>query len=136
DNISAGDGRDLIFGGDGHDNISGGAGDDVIIGGLGNDNLSGGDGSDLFMYGLGDGSDTINAGMGAGWTDVIDLGGGPGITAAGEYGTDWTVTITNGSIETTDLEGGRLDLSQDADGYIDFADGSRVNFNDVEEIRW
>jgi Ca2+-binding RTX toxin-like protein len=136
DNLNGGGGDDLIFGRSGTDNIFGGAGDDTIIGGTGNDSLNGGDGSDLFMHGLGDGSDTINAGIGAGWTDVIDLGGGPGLTAAGEYGTDWTVTITNGAIETTDLEGGRLDLSQDADGYIDFADGSRVNFNDVEEIRW
>ena len=136
DVLVSGGGRDLIFGGDGHDNISAGSGDDVIIGGTGNDNLNGGDGSDLFMYGLGDGNDTINAGIGAGWTDVIDLGGGPGVLSAGEYGTDWTVTITNGSIQSTDLDGGRLELSQDADGYIDFSDGSRVNFNDIEEIRW
>jgi Ca2+-binding RTX toxin-like protein len=136
DTLDGGGGNDLIFGRGGADDIYGGAGNDTIIGGTGNDTLSGGDGSDLFMYGLGDGSDTINAGAGAGWTDVIDLGGGPGITSAGVYETDWTVTITNGSIEMTDTEGGRLDLSQDADGYIDFADGSRVNFSDVEEIRW
>ncbi|WP_417709381.1 cadherin domain-containing protein [Roseibium aggregatum] len=136
DTLDGGGGNDLIFGRGGADDIYGGAGNDTIIGGTGNDTLNGGDGSDLFMYGLGDGSDTINAGAGAGWTDVIDLGGGPGITSAGVYETDWTVTITNGSIEMTDTEGGRLDLSQDADGYIDFADGSRVNFSDVEEIRW
>ena len=136
DNISSGAGDDLILGGDGHDNINAGAGNDVIIGGTGNDNISGGDGSDLFMYGLGDGSDTIHGGAGVGWTDVIDLGGGPGVLSAGEYGTDWTVTVTNGSIQSTDLDGGRMELSQDADGYIDFSDGSRVNFNDIEEIRW
>ncbi|WP_269582164.1 cadherin domain-containing protein [Roseibium sp. Sym1] len=136
DNLNGGGGDDLIFGRGGVDNIFGGSGDDTIIGGTGNDSLNGGDGSDLFMHGLGDGSDTINAGTGAAWTDVIDLGGGPGVTSAGEFGTDWTVTITNGSIETTDTENGIMELSQDADGYIDFSDGSRVNFNDVEEIRW
>jgi len=136
DNISSGGGRDLIFGQSGHDNISAGAGDDVIVGGTGNDNLVGGDGSDLFMHGLGDGSDTINGGAGAAWTDVIDLGGGPGVTSAGDYGTDWTVTVTNGSIETTDTDAGKMELSQDADGYIDFSDGSRVTFSDIEEIRW
>ncbi|WP_422376319.1 cadherin domain-containing protein [Roseibium sp.] len=136
DNISGGGGRDLLFGQAGSDVISGGSGDDVIVGGTGNDNLSGGDGSDLFMHGLGDGSDVISGGAGVAWTDVIDLGGGPGVTSAGEYGTDWTVTITNGSIETTDTDGKVLELSQDADGYIDFADGSRVTFSDVEEIRW
>jgi len=136
DNISGGGGRDLLFGEGGADSISGGSGDDVIIGGTGNDSLSGGDGSDLFMHGLGDGSDSIYGGAGAAWTDVIDLGGGPGVTSAGEYGTDWTVTITNGSIENTDMEAGTMELSQDADGYIDFADGSRVTFEDIEEIRW
>ncbi len=136
DVITSGGGNDLIFGQSGSDNISAGAGDDVIIGGTGNDNMSGGDGSDLFMYGLGDGNDAIYGGAGASWTDVIDLGGGPGVTSAGEYGADWTVTITNGSIESTDTAGGHITLSQDADGYIDFADGSRVNFNDIEEIRW
>ncbi|WP_298981845.1 cadherin domain-containing protein [uncultured Roseibium sp.] len=136
DILSAGGGRDLIFGDGGADNIYAGAGDDVIIGGAGDDNILGEDGSDLFMHGLGDGSDTISAGQGAAWTDVIDLGGGPGVVSAGEYGTDWTVTVTSGSIESTDLDTGKIDLSQDADGYIDFSDGSRVTFNDVEEIRW
>eukprot|EP00903_Cladosiphon_okamuranus_P001575 g1573.t1 len=135
DNISGGGGRDLLFGQAGTDVIDGGSGDDVIVGGTGNDNLTGGDGSDLFMHGLGDGSDVINGGAGVAWTDVIDLGGGPGVTSAGEYGTDWTVTVTNGTIETTDTDAKVLELSQDADGYIDFADGSRVTFNDVEEIR-
>ncbi|WFE87585.1 cadherin domain-containing protein [Roseibium porphyridii] len=136
DILSAGGGRDLIFGDGGADNIYAGAGDDVIIGGTGDDNILGQDGSDLFMHGLGDGSDTISAGQGAAWTDVIDLGGGPGVVSAGDYGTDWTVTVTSGSIESTDTDAGKIDLSQDADGYIDFSDGSRVTFNDVEEIRW
>jgi Ca2+-binding RTX toxin-like protein len=136
DTLDGGGGNDLMFGRGGDDVIYGRAGDDTIIGGAGNDTLYGGDGSDLFMHGLGDGNDTIDAGAGAGWTDVIDLGGGPDIASAGVYETDWTVTITSGSIESTDTDGGRIDLSQDADGYIDFADGSRVNFNDVEEIRW
>ncbi|WP_428651131.1 beta strand repeat-containing protein, partial [Roseibium sp.] len=136
DVITSGGGRDLIFGQGGSDNINAGAGDDVIIGGTGADNISGGDGSDLFMYGLGDGNDLINAGAGTSWTDVIDLGGGPGVASAGEYGVDWTVTVTSGSIDATDTSGGKITLSQDADGYIDFADGSRVTFNDVEEIRW
>jgi hypothetical protein len=136
DSISGGGGRDLLFGQTGSDSISGGSGDDVIIGGTGSDYLNGGDGSDLFMHGLGDGSDTINAGSGVAWTDVIDLGGGPGVTSAGEYGTDWTVTVTSGSVDGVDTENGVIDLSQDTDGYIDFADGSQVIFADVEEIRW
>ena len=136
DTISGNGGRDLLFGEGGQDMISGSAGDDVIIGGADADNLVGGDGSELFMYGLGDGDDTISGGAGAAWTDVLDLGGGPGVTAAGDYGTDWTVTITEGSIETTDLENGKLDLTEDASGTIEFLDGSKVDFTEIEEIRW
>ena len=83
-----------------------------------------------------DGNDVIEGGAGTAWTDVIDLGGGPGVTAAGEFGTDWTVTITNGSVEKTDTENGRLELSKDAEGSIDFSDGSKIDFAQIEEIRW
>jgi hypothetical protein len=136
DVISGNGGRDLLFGEGGQDMIVGGAGDDVIVGGADADNLVGGDGSDLFMYGLGDGNDSITGGTGSAWTDVIDLGGGPGITAAGDYGTDWTVTVTEGSITNTDMENGRLELTEDAYGSIEFADGSKVDFAQIEEIRW
>ncbi|MEL7526756.1 MAG: calcium-binding protein, partial [Pseudomonadota bacterium] len=136
DQITGNGGRDLLFGEGGDDTISGGSGDDILVGGTGDDTLRGGDGSDLFMHGLGDGNDVIEGGAGAAWTDVIDLGGGPGVTAAGEYGTDWTVTITNGSVEKTDTENGRLELSKDAEGSIDFSDGSKIDFAQIEEIRW
>jgi Ca2+-binding RTX toxin-like protein len=136
DAIYAGGGNDTLIGGDGNDRLYGETGNDIFIGGAGNDSLRGDDGSDLFMHGLGDGSDTISGGAGMGWTDVIDLGGGSGVTSAGELGTDWTVTITSGSIEATDMANGTMDLSQDAAGHIDFADGSRVTFAEIEEIRW
>ncbi|WP_420336897.1 DUF642 domain-containing protein [Roseibium sp.] len=136
DQITGNGGRDLLFGDGGDDTISGGSGDDIIVGGAGDDTLNGGDGSDLFMHGLGDGNDVIEGGAGTAWTDVIDLGGGPGVTAAGEYGTDWTVTITNGSVEKTDTENSRLELSKDAEGSIDFSDGSKIDFAQIEEIRW
>jgi hypothetical protein len=145
DTLIGGDGNDRLYGEDdndtlqgdaGNDSLYGESGDDIFIGGTGNDFLSGGSGSDLFMHGLGDGSDTISGGSGYGWTDVIDLGGGHGATSAGEPGTDWTVTVTRGHIEGIDSSGGTIDLSRDAGGYIDFADGSRVTFTEIEEIRW
>ncbi|MEP4767056.1 MAG: cadherin domain-containing protein [Roseibium sp.] len=136
DDMNAGDGRDILFGRDGSDNLHGGGGNDVLIGGEGNDTLHGNDGSDLFMYGLGDGSDNLDGGSGGGWTDVIDLGGGPGVTAAGDYGTDWTVTVYSGNVENVDTDSKKIELSDDADGYIDFADGEKVDFTNVEEIRW
>ncbi|MFC6656385.1 beta strand repeat-containing protein [Roseibium salinum] len=145
DYIVGGDGYDTLNGEDGNDTIDGGAtadwiyggqGDDTLIGGTGNDTLYGEDGSDLFMYGLGDGSDMIHGGEGTAWTDAIDLGGSSGTASAGDYGSDWTVTITDGSIMNTDTATNVMELSQDADGYIDFSDGSRMTFSDVEEIRW
>uniref|UniRef100_UPI003D0C06FC calcium-binding protein n=1 Tax=Roseibium sp. TaxID=1936156 RepID=UPI003D0C06FC len=136
DNIKGGGGDDLIFGREGMDNIFGGDGNDTLVGGADKDILHGGDGSDLFMYGRGDGNDTINAGAGMAWTDVIDLGGGPGVQSAGDYGTDWTVTINNGSVQSVDESHGQLLLSHDASGHIDFMDGSRITFHDVEEIHW
>ncbi|MBN9670495.1 beta strand repeat-containing protein [Roseibium aggregatum] len=128
--------NDILAGGEGNDLLVSGSGDDILVGQTGDDILIGGDGSDLIYYGLGDGNDTVNAGIGASWTDVIDLGGYTGTESAGEFGTDWTVTVTSGSIHHVDAINGEIDLSQDADGYIDFSDGSRVTFSDVEEIRW
>ncbi|MBG6143774.1 mannose-6-phosphate isomerase-like protein (cupin superfamily) [Labrenzia sp. EL_142] len=136
DQITGNGGKDLLFGEGGQDTIMGGDGNDIIVGGADDDSLHGGDGSDLFMHGLGDGNDAIYGGTGSAWTDVIDLGGGPGVTSAGEYGTDWTVTITSGSIEKTETDSGRLELSDDAVGSIDFTDGSKVEFAEIEEIRW
>ncbi|WP_420415446.1 cadherin domain-containing protein [Roseibium sp.] len=145
DVIDGGEGVDRVFGEAGNDTIDGGAGNDVIYGqsgddtltgGTGSDSLIGGDGSDLFMHGLGDGNDTIYGGSGGGWTDVIDMSGSDSGGAVGDYGTDWTETISSGSVDATDTENQSLDLSDDAAGAVDFSDSSQVNFTDVEEIRW
>lgn len=136
DQIIGNGGRDLLMGEGGADCISGNAGNDILVGGAGDDSLHGGDGSDLFMYGLGDGNDTVYGGAGSCWTDVIDLGGDACVSSAGDYCTDWTVTVTTGTVENVITEEGRLELSQDASGTIDFADGSKIDFAQVEEIRW
>ena len=115
------DGNDLIFGGDG---------DDQIHGNGGNDSLFGQDGSDVFVYEMGDGSDKIYGGSGGGWTDVIQLSDGE--TSLGEYGVDWTLEVTDGSIISVDEDG--IKLSDDADGIITLSDGSTIEFSDIEEI--
>ncbi|MGM4918884.1 T1SS-143 repeat domain-containing protein [Tardiphaga sp. 813_E8_N1_3] len=69
DTMTGGSSSDIMFGNGGHDNISGNSGDDLIIGGLGNDTLSGGNGNDTFVFGLADGNDTINEGIGASSSD-------------------------------------------------------------------
>ncbi len=129
DKINGHDGDDLLFGGDGKDNIHGGDGNDTIVGGAGDDKLDGGDGSDVFVYEMGDGNDRVNGGAG-GWTDSIQLGDGE--TPLGEFGADWTIELTEGSIVSTDENG--INFTEDADGVITLSDGSTINFTDIEEV--
>ena len=130
DRVRGGDGDDTLSGGEGRDNLRGDAGDDVIYGNEGNDILRGEDGSDVFVYEMGDGSDKIYGGSGGGWTDVIQLSDGE--TSLGEYGVDWTLEVTDGSIISVDEDG--IKLSDDADGIITLSDGSTIEFSDIEEI--
>ncbi len=130
DNIRGGDDADTLSGGEGRDTIRGDAGNDIIIGGADRDTLDGGDGSDVFVYEMGDGSDRISGGAGGGWTDSIQLSDGD--TPLGEFGVDWTIEITDGSIISSDEDG--ITLSDDADGLITLADGSTIQFTDIEEI--
>ncbi|GBE44027.1 hemolysin, plasmid [bacterium BMS3Bbin10] len=125
-------GNDVIAGGEGNDWISGGAGNDSLRGDGGNDTLTGGDGSDMFIFQMGDGTDTISGGAGGGWTDTVLLQDASGGNSLGTYGVDWTVTLTEGTIDGQDANG--LDLSSDADGIVTLSDGSTVNFFDVERI--
>ncbi|MBB98226.1 MAG: hypothetical protein CML67_01615, partial [Rhodobacteraceae bacterium] len=135
DSLYAGSGDDRLFGGADNDMLYGQTGDDLLVGGTGDDALYGGDGSDLFLYTLGDGNDTVSGGAGSSWIDILELGDGSAMQL-GDYGTDWTVTITQGSILTDNSANGQLDLSQDAAGYIDLQDGSRIDFQEIEQIQW
>ena len=110
--------------------LNGGSGADTLIGGGGNDTLIGGTGDDLFVYMSGQGSDGINGGTGS-WIDTIALDptGGPL-----QLGTDWTVNLTSGRILTQTES--QLTFSNDADGTLTFADGSRIDFADIERVQW
>ena len=129
DRLRGQDGDDTLIGGEGDDRLEGGDGADVLIGGLGDDTLTGGAGDDVFVYAEGDGSDVVRAG-GGDWMDVIQFDGG--IEALGEFGVDWTVELTRGSIDSVNAD--RIDLSQNADGVITLNDGSTIEFQDVEQI--
>jgi len=129
-------GNDILIGQGGGDRLYGGAGDDVIRGGAGDDMMYGGDGSDLFSYMLGDGNDTISGGTGLNWIDMVDLSGAPGGAGLGAYGADWSITMTEGTIEAINAPAGEITLSQDAGGYIELADGARVEFSDLESIQY
>ena len=139
DTISGGAGADSLYGGSGDDTLNGDAGNDMIFGGTGDDTINGGagvdfmfggEGDDLFIYQEGGGNDTIYGGAGAGWSDILTLqdasGGAP---TAG-----WTYAITDGSVLSSGAD--FLQLSDDADGTVTMADGSQINFNDIERIEW
>ena len=81
-----------------------------------------------------DGNDTIYGGAGGGWTDTIQLQDELGGSDLGVYGTDWTVALTEGTIEETNAD--NLLLSDDADGTITLEDGSSIDFTDIERIEW
>ena len=127
DIIYTGDGADTLYGGEGTDTLYGEGGDDTLTGGAGNDTQFGGDGSDIFVFWEGHGTDSVYGGQGASWTDTIDLADSSGGNNLGTYGTDWTVSLTQGTIDSQDADS--LTLSDDADGTITLQDGSQINFS-------
>ena len=133
DTLEGGDGDDALLGGNGKDLLDGGSGDDILNGGLGDDTMSGGDGDDLFLTGEGQGNDIVLGGQG-GWSDVIQLTDDAGGANIGEYGTDWTVSITQGSVDEVNADS--LVLSDDAAGIITLNDGTEITFTDIERIEW
>ncbi|MCP5075465.1 MAG: calcium-binding protein [Rhodobacteraceae bacterium] len=116
------------------DILIGDDGDNVLDGGLGNDTLSAGDGNDLFMFHEGDGNDNANGGTGAGWTDTVNLMDSNGGNNIGQFGVDWTMTLTSGSIVSQDSN--NISLTQDADGSLMLQDGSTFTFVDLEQVNW
>ena len=92
------------------------------------------DGDDLFIFQEGGGHDRAYGGSGASWIDTIDLKDGGGGSDIGDYGSDWTVTLTEGEIVSQESDS--LTLSNDADGHITLEDGSRLDFQDIETIQW
>lgn len=118
-----------MSGGAGADVIDGGAGNDAIAGGAGNDSLVGGAGDDVFTFGASSGNDTVDGGTGGGWTDVLQ------IDNPGDFGVDWTVEFETGSTIEQQTES-FLELTSDASGTINLADGSEISFEGIERIEW
>src|SRR6266542_3179549 len=75
DQVSSGDGRDIVYAGNsGRNRLHGGPGDDTVNGGSGRDFLWGGRGVD-HEYG-GDGNDVLHALAADGQVDALDCGPG------------------------------------------------------------
>ena len=72
--FNAGQGDDMVTGGNLNDFLVGGAGDDVLSGGRGDDSFIGGGGADQVMGGEGDDIAIFNAATGG--ADMTDLGAG------------------------------------------------------------
>jgi serralysin len=128
-NATGNTGNNTLTGNTGRNVLDGGTGSDVLTGGAGNDTMIGGSGDDLFVYLKGHGSDTVNGG--SGWVDTIQFDQSAGSL---EFGTDWTVSLTSGSIVSQSAN--ELILSDDADGVINVSDGSQISATDVERIQW
>ncbi|MBC7577703.1 MAG: calcium-binding protein, partial [Tardiphaga sp.] len=111
--------------------IVGNAGDNAIKGGAGNDTLIGGDGNDTFLYMHGHGSDHVQGGAGASWVDTISLDQSLGSL---QPTTDWTIHLTSGSIVSSGAHD--MALSNDASGVINFVDGSKIDFVEIEHVHW
>ena len=120
DQAFGGQGSDVLEGNAGNDWLDGGEGNDVLAGGAGDDQAFGGRGDDVFVYRAGDGNDVFDGGRG---TDVIRLD---------SVADGWTVHLRRGEILSNDA--GQLVLSAGAAGFITFADGSTLDFTDVEAI--
>ncbi|MEZ5931521.1 MAG: putative Ig domain-containing protein [Alphaproteobacteria bacterium] len=138
DVLWGGRGDDVLYGDDGNDTLGGDAGNDVIYGGAGDDTIWGGDGSDLLIILQGQGNDLVEGGYGGGWTDIIELHDASGGSNIGNFGSDWTLQLDSGSIESsnTDANDGWLDLTDDAAGTITLQDGTQITFSEIESIHW
>ncbi len=96
------------------------------------------DGSDVFHLIEGDGNDFVHGGEGGSWTDTISITGDPNgaVSIDGTTATigDWTMVLDEGSFSSSDASS--VTLSQDSSGYIEFDDGSRLTFQDIESVQW
>jgi len=119
-----------------NDILTGNTGDNVLAGGAGNDTSIGGTGSDTILFGVGHGQDQAWGGAGGGWVDAIELlnGTGASYTSAGAIPGDWTLVLTTGSIQSIADE--LMTVSNDSEGYLVNTDGSRIDFHEIEQIRW
>lgn len=127
DSLSGGAGADEIYGEEGNDTLVGGTGADTMSGGAGadsftiaeGDSVTGGDGDDIFTL----------ADLGEAGSANITITGGEGDETAGDT-LDFQGLIGWGDITYTDTDDANGGLS----GYATLADGSVVNFSEIENV--
>jgi len=72
-----------------------------------------------------------NGGTGT-WIDAIALDQSGGASAAG-HGTGQSIWTSGSILQQTQNE---LTFSNDADGTLNFTDGSTIAFTDIERVQW
>ncbi|MEW6567040.1 MAG: calcium-binding protein [Chloroflexota bacterium] len=118
ENVTGGNGNDIIIGNDLNNNLSGGNGNDALSGGASNDTLTGGAGNDSLDGG--DGNDNLNGSAG---NDVL-TGGAGNDTLAGGAGDDVYRFDTDTSLGTDRVTEGAsagqdtLDFSGSSTGVV------------------
>ena len=133
-----GGGNDTLTSNTNATTLSGGEGNDLLTAQSGADNsvLNGGEGDDTFALYQGVANLTIDGGIGGSWTDQIELLDGSGGTYLGQYGVDWTLSLSEGTIDSVNTVTGEILLSQDADGTIVIDGTDTITFSNVERIVW
>lgn len=116
DALNGGAGDDNLVGGLGNDALKGGSGDDLLDGGTGDDNLSGGSGDDILLGGLG--NDALSGGSG---DDRLEGGAGDDTLTGGSGNDVFVFTPGFGRDTVTDFAGGHEDVVEFASAlFADF----------------
>ena len=134
--IFGGDGNDYIDGAGAADSLAGDAGNDTIIGGTGADTIDGGTGDDTIYVAQGD---TVTGGDGDDTfllTDLNEAGGGDVTITGGEGGESAGDTLDfQGLIGFKDITYTNTDDANGGNsGFATMADGSVVNFSEIENV--
>lgn len=117
DTLSGGAGDDSLLGGLGNDTLKGGSGDDALAGGEGDDTVSGGSGDDSLLGGLG--NDKLSGGSG---DDRLEGGAGDDILTGGSGNDVFVFAPGFGRDKITDFAGSHEDIiAFSTDLFADFA---------------
>ncbi len=127
----------------GFENATGGNGNDTFFGTSGDNVFAGGAGDDTFRFSLNAGHDTAHGGSGIDFLQIDTAGGSGGwleAVAGGETPVlnagDWLLTLDTGEAFVLHGSGGTFDFAATHSGVLTAADGSEMQFTDIEGLRW
>ena len=125
------------------ENASGTTGNDTFFGSSGNNVMSGGAGNDVFQFSLNAAHDAVQGGAGidfiqidtaagsAGWLEAIVADQTPVLSEG-----DWLLQLDSGDAFVLHGSGGTFDFGATHAGVLTAADGSEMQFTDIEGLRW